>query len=260
MKKIFLLLPAFIFILLTGCLDIIQETTINEKGSGVFEHTMDMSTLIATMKMMIPQEQLTQMESNSVDSIFSLKRIADSITGLTDVEKAIINRGSARIVSKIKDDKLAIGISLPFHNLKEYALVHDIVDKVRFDFATKAIPMNATSAGMSGPDAEEGKAALEAMDIDNVYDLEVEDDKIKSKLNDDKLSKLTSAQAFGKLKEMTQMGGAINYKTVYKLPRAVKEIEGNNIEVSPDKKMVTITRTLEDFIEKPSSLEYTIKY
>jgi hypothetical protein len=56
------------------------------------------------------------------------------------------------------------------------------------------------------------------------------------------------------------MGLVMKANYVINLPRPATKAEGKNVKLSDDKMKVTISATLDDFFDDPSSLEYKIKY
>jgi hypothetical protein len=59
---------------------------------------------------------------------------------------------------------------------------------------------------------------------------------------------------------MASMGMTMNFKTIINLPRPAKKAEGKGIQLSNDKKKITIEGSLDDFLEDASKFEYEIEY
>jgi len=52
----------------------------------------------------------------------------------------------------------------------------------------------------------------------------------------------------------------ITIKTIYNLPKAATKAEGKGINLSADKRKVTIETTLDDFFDNPGLFEYEIEF
>ena len=96
--------------------------------------------------------------------------------------------------------------------------------------------------------------------ISSYFQTTYEKNKMMKKVNKEVFAKLQDDESLKQVKEMSQMGMAMNLKTVINLPRPAKKAVGKGVTLSDDKKKVTIEGTLDDFFEDPSKFEYEIEY
>ena len=76
MKKIPVLLIFAVLFIFPGCLDTVQESTINNDGSGVFVSTMNMGKLLGMVKMFAGEKE--EMKEISIESA----RLLDSLQNI----------------------------------------------------------------------------------------------------------------------------------------------------------------------------------
>ena len=91
MKKFLVFLLIVSAFALVSC-ETTREITLKNDGSGTLVTTTDMSGLIAIAKMSGQGKELDSTEK-SVDTTFSLNKIADSIPGLSATEKELVKKG-----------------------------------------------------------------------------------------------------------------------------------------------------------------------
>ena len=80
MKKLSGLFTIAALLVLSGCFDTVQESTINDDGSGLFVSTMDMGKLLGMVKMVAGEKEgMKEMDKMKKDTTIYLKDIRDSI-------------------------------------------------------------------------------------------------------------------------------------------------------------------------------------
>lgn len=259
MKKIFVVLSLIVAITLTGCFDIVNESTINEDGSGVYSNTTNMGSMINLLKMMGGGDELKELEKVNKDSTISLAHLKDSIENITDLEKSLLKNATLRINFNFPEEIMAITISIPYTKQSDMTAVLRLIteaSKKTFEKElSNALPELGSNEqmGMSSDNSS-------MPDINGYYDIIYEKGKLSKKLNQAKYATVSDDPVFKSMKEMSQLGSPMKLETVFHLPRPVIKAEGIGLKISDDKKKVTIEATMDDFFESPEKLEYTIEY
>lgn len=249
-KLIFSLFTAATF-LLTGCYDLTQEITLNADGSGTLSTTNDMSALIMLAKQMGGAEEMAKAGDQKIDSTFSLKKDADSMSTLSESEKMIARTGSANIMMNLKDEKFRTTLQFPFSKPAEVSMLNTITGKIMGE--TMKNQMGGIPGGM--PDE-----MPEASSLDDYYTLDFTNGELTRKVNKDKYKQAENDEYLKAIKEAGAMGLDMTVNYIINLPRPASKAEGKNLKISDDKKKVTISASIDDFFEDPSSLEFKIKY
>lgn len=250
MKKLSGLFVLICTIFLVSC-ETTQEITINKDGSGSLSNTSDMSNLIGMLK---------TMGGDSVDRIpnadttILLAGIADSIEGLTALQKKIINQGSMKLTLNMQDEKLITKTRFPFQKLDDLRTLNNAMPKVS-EAISKKLPGGDQMANGLGAG---GKAQLKT--FDDFFDVIVTNNLMSKTLNKTKYATVPGDEYMKSLQQMSSMGSPITANYIINLPRPAKKAEGKALKLSQDKKQVTITVTSDDFFDSPSKFEYRIEY
>ena len=96
--------------------------------------------------------------------------------------------------------------------------------------------------------------------IGKYYDMTIQNGLIERKVNEEKLEDLQNDDKLKELKGAGDMMGTVTFRTVIHLPKAAVKAEGERIELSADKKTVTIKSSLMDLFENPKALNFRIEY
>ncbi len=250
MKKILFSLLTATSLFLAGCLETTQEITLNEDGSGTVSMTNDMSALISMAKQMGNSGDMKEADE-VIDSTISLKDGADSIPNLSEEEKELVRKGSLRINMDMPNEKFLTHLSFPFATPGEIGKCSALSQKV----ISETLKGKTGGMGMTG----EGEMP-EASSFDDYYTMEYSNGLLVKTLNKEKYAKVEGDEYFKGLKEAAAMGLTYKANYIIHLPRPVKTTEGKGITLSEDKKQVTLTVELDDFLEDPSKLEFRIEY
>ena len=100
----------------------------------------------------------------------------------------------------------------------------------------------------------------EPSSFDDYYKVEFSNGELTRKVDDKKYAGVGSDKYFEGLKQAAAMGLEMKATYIINLPRPAQKAEGKRLKLSDDKKKVTITATLDEFMEDASVLEYKIKY
>ena len=251
MKK--LLLSFFIAgtLLFAGCYESTQEITLNADGTGTISNTNDMSALIGMAKQMGGGAEMEKSPQQVIDSTISMDKGADSIPNLSPEERAMARKGTLRIRMNLKEEKFVTSLAFPFSSPAEIATYNKLSGKI----------MAETMKGQTGDMGGGGAGQLpEASSFDDYYTYDYSNGELKRKLNKEKYAGVESDEYLKALKEAAGMGLSMKANYIINLPRPAKEVEGKGVKLSDDKKKVTVSASIDDFLENPSLLEFKIKY
>lgn len=262
MKRLIGLSAILGLFILSGCFDTVEETTINDDGSGKIVSTIDMGKMISALSAMGGDEKMKEAEKINIDTTVFLKDVKDSVKSLTDAEKKLLEKGTGQIIMNMKEEKFSISFTIPFSNISDIPAVHGALKKsngkIMKNIMSKIVPeeeKGKNDMDMEGMGDKEGTP-----DLSDYFQASYEKNKMTKKINKEKFAKVDEDKSLSSLKEMGQMGMPVNFKTVINLPKPAKKANGKGITLSDDKKKVTIEGTLDDFFEDPSKFEYEIEY
>jgi hypothetical protein len=249
MKKFIIALCCVGTLFLAGCFESTQEITLKEDGSGTLNNSNDLGALIGLVKQMGGGAELDK-APQTIDSVISLEKGADSISSLTPEEREIARKGKLGITANLKEEKFKTSLSFDFSSPSQISDLNKLTNKILADVMKDKL---AEGAPM-------GDQMPEMSSIDDYYKLEFSNGELTRKVDKDKYEKLASDEYLKGMKEAASMGLVMKANYVINLPRPATKAEGKNVKLSEDKKKVTISATLDDFFDDPSSLEFKIKY
>lgn len=251
MKKILLSFFTAISFLLTGCLETIQEITLNEDGSGVISNTNDMGALIGMAKQMGGAAEMEKAGDQKIDTTFSLAEGIDSIPNLSPEEKQLAGKGTLKINMDLKEEKFSTCLFFPFNRPSEIEQLTKLSGKI----------LSETMKGQMGGESPAGLAEMpEPNSFDNYYNLNFTNGVLIKELNKEKYALAESDEYLAGMKQAGAMGMTMKSSLIINLPRPAKEVEGKAVKLSEDKMKVTIAVDINDFFSDPSLLEFKIKY
>jgi hypothetical protein len=251
MKKLFYLLLCGT-VILAGCFDTTQEITINKDGSGNLTNTTDMSQVIGMAKQ-FGGDQFAEMESMVKDTIMQLDQAADSIPNLSATEIATVKKGSLAVNVNMKEEKFITKLSFPFQQASDIAMLNKLSDKVISEAMKKQMESGATANPMGGE-------MPATSSVDDYYVTTFNKNVIEKKLNKEKYANAAGDEYLKNMQEVAGMGATMTNTLIINLPRAVKKVEGANVQVSDDKKRITIKAGIDDFFDHPEKFEFKIEY
>ena len=269
MKKLLGLWAVAALLIFTGCFDTVEESTLNDDGSGVFVSTTDMGKLIGMLKMFAGEkEEMKELEKMVKDTTIHLKNIKDSLKNLTDAEKKLIDQGTLKIVMNMQDEKFSLNFSFPFTQPGDLVTINSILKKAKQDIMSDQL--KKFKPGELGADSNTNKEEnpllggldndAKSTEVDDYYNYKYDKGKMSKKLNKEMYAKVGDDKSLMTMKEMNQMGMSSTMKTIINLPKPVKKAQGKGVKLSDDRKKITIEGTLDDFFEDGSYFEYEIEY
>lgn len=260
MKKISWLIGVVILLMTTGCFETVEESSINDDGSGVFSSSMDMSKMIALAKNFGgDSKELKEAQTMKKDTVINLKDIKDSLQNLSPQEKKILDKATLKILMSIPDEQFTITFNFPYSRPADLETIASVLKKAKRDMVKNQlngmVPGGEGSNQMGNMGNDEGDS-----EISDYYICTYEKGHLTKKLNKEKYANLENDKSMKTLQEMGQMGMPVDFKTIINLPRAAKKAEGKGVKLSDDRKKVTIEGNLDDFFEDASKFEYNIEY
>ncbi|HEX7846664.1 MAG TPA: hypothetical protein VF476_12755 [Chitinophagaceae bacterium] len=239
-------------IALGGCLDTLEEITLNEDGTGVFNATTDMSKLIGLAKQLGGADAMKGLEK-PVDTSFALQSLFEKDSTMTEVEKSYLKDGTFKANTNMKDEKLVIGMNIPFKKTDDITELRRLSGKMMNDklFA----PLKESMGSVPGLDDQ-----LKPSSFDDYFEIIYSKGLIVKKLNKDKYSSVGNDGYLKNMKEASAMGMGMTSRYVINLPRPATKVEGKSVKLSDDKRKVTVVATVDDFFDSPANLEYKIEY
>lgn len=259
MKRLSVILSLFSLVGLCGCFEITLETTINKDGSGVYSNSTDMGVVMGMLKSM-GGDEAKGLDSLKKDTLVSMAYLKDSITGLTEIQKKLLEKASLRIVFNAAEEKMLMSFEFPFDQPSDLGLINDILKKTRAKAISKELSSMVPGEPGSAEQSMMGESDNETPDLEDYFEYTYEMGKISKKINKEKYATVANDQNLKSIQEMTQLGAPMTMKTVINLPDAATKAEGKGLKLSEDKKKITIEGTIEDFFENPEYFEYIIEY
>ena len=266
MKKISWLFIPVLMLIITGCLDTVDETTINDNGSGTFVHKDDLGKLFSMLTAFAGDDKMKELGQAKKDTTIYLKDVKDSIKHLNSTEMKILESGSLSVNIDAEKEVFSFTFSFPFAKPGDIANINDVLKKAKnqiMDGSMKnamAQGKGAEGKGLFDKELKGEDMEMANSSVNDYYITEYQNGKLSRKVNKAKLANLENDKGMSSLKEMSGMGVNPNMKTVIKLPKPAKKAEGKGIKLSDDKKTITIESTMDDFFEDASLLEYEIEY
>jgi hypothetical protein len=246
MKKLLLLL-VFTSTFLFGCFNSEEDVTINADGSGVYQNVMDMSGMFDMMDMIAAMDtsqnnQLKKVSDKDIDSTFSFKSFIDTVTSLTADQKKLFEKATMRMSINQKEKRFKMTTNYPF---------------TKMDDLQKIIELQQSNK-VPNPFNQSDNGGLPA--INKIMNISFKNGLIERKIDQEKIKNLENNEQLKDMDKAEQMLEAITFSSSFHLPRPVKNIAGEKLKLSSDKKTITVNYTLMDVIKAPSSFEFKVEY
>lgn len=253
MKKLFSLLLIVSLFSLTGCLEIIRDVTINENGSGSFVSSIDMGEIFEIARSMGQEKQLEEARGKQVDTTLLLKQLAEQDEKLPAEDKLLLKEGNIRVVINVDSNLFYSKATLPFKKVEDINKVNLLSQRL----LSKSMDNFLETKDPNQVDDEPRDLGAT---FDEYYITTYSKNSIEKKLNKEKYGSVENDEALKAMQEGAAMGMEVKSKIIYRLPRAAKKVEGKNAVLSEDKKTVTISTGLNDFVTDGTALEFKISF
>ena len=239
---------------LFGCLNTEEELTIDANGSGVYKNSVDLSGLLDMMEMMSSMDTsadagLKKLSEKNIDSTVEFKSFVDTVASLTNEQKKLFEKATVRIQMNQQEKAFKLTMSYPFSELDD---LQKLIELQQSDKLPNPLQQSM------GNEVPPGSGRLPS--IDKIMKMRFTNGLIERKIDQEKLADLKNSEQFKEAGQMDDMMQSITFSSTFNLPKAAKNISGEKLKLSDDKKTATINYTLLDVIKSPSSLEYKIEY
>ncbi len=212
--------------LVTSCLDVEEEITLNQDGSGAYQQTIDLSEMMQMVEGLMgeseeggsAQEMLGAMDSAMQENVAKLRQVG--------------------------------GIGKVHYQLEQYTYT------LGYDFASIEA-LNAATAAL----AASGNEGLPGLNGKNSFSLDKRTLTRSAASVDDIFNEAGATEEDQQALEMAKMMlGNASMTTVYHLPGKVKNVDNQEASLSADGKTVTIEMSFLDLLEGNASLDSEIKF
>ena len=113
---------------------------------------------------------------------------------------------------------------------------------------------------LSGSENPMLENAPQPSSMDDYFNLAFTKGAVTRTLNKEKYVNANNDEYLKGLLESSNFGVPMKSSLVINLPKAAKNVTGKNVQLSADKKKVTVQTTIEDFFDSPDKLEFKIEY
>ncbi len=241
MKKLLLVLLGFATLSLTSCLDIFENITLNNDGSGTYEVKMDMAKGIKIMQDMIGGGgQSSKKKKEKMDSSFSYKSIVDTASELSAEEKKVYGKGICHIKVDEENAVAFVEMKFPFASKNEFATLQNVMHSQNggvnmFDVIDRIMSKMKDAPPIDQREKDELPiGSLSYVLTDNSISCKAKVNNNADKKNDviDDIPK----ELLGMMK--------MNMKLTINLPKPLTSIDNKTAAISSDKKVVIISKEL----------------
>ena len=253
----FLVIP---LLLLTGCLEVTQNLTINKDGSGVISSTTDLSQVV-TLAMQMAGDKMKEQKMN-MDTTVRVNTMFDSAKNMSAANKEMLKNGLVHVVMRMDDNKYLITSTIPFKKMADIEKINTAMQKdVSGRFLDNALKeaMKQSNAGDTSSIPEPRQTPPLSLP-ENYFILTCKNGLISRTADKIKLALLDQDEMLNQMKQIGSMGAPLKTNFVIQLPRPAKKSEGKNLTLSDDKKTVTISNELNDLFEDPTLFEFRVEY
>jgi hypothetical protein len=258
MRILKLMLVALVSVFFVSCLEINEEVTIKENGSGELVSTMDLAQLIDMMQAM-GGEEFEKKKNEKIDSFIYLKSIVDTSKSMTLEQKNLVRDGKMHIKMDMEAKEFKLKMQYPFSSLEKLQKLTSAVSDGGLGFGSmmKDAMGSKPQPGLDQP-SDPSTGGMD--EITAIFDYNVSNGLIKKSVNPEKLKKLLDNPKMAEMQQGADMGIEILYNVSYKLPRPIKKVSNPKAKLSDDKKTVTMRYNLMEIFSKPDQFAFTIEY
>jgi len=247
-------------LLLTGCLEVTQNLTINKDGSGVISGTTDLSQVV-TLAMQMAGDKMKEQKMN-MDTTVQFKTMFDSAKNMSAANKELLKNGLVHVVMRMDDNKYLITSTIPFKKMADIEKINTAMQKdVSGRFLDNALKeaMKQSNAGDTSSIPEPRQTPPLSLP-ENYFILTCKNGLISRTADKIKLALLDQDEMLNQMKQIGSMGAPLKTHFVIQLPRPAKKFEGKNLTLSDDKKTITISNELNDLFNDPALFEFRVEY
>jgi hypothetical protein len=253
-KFLLLILLSFTGLFFTGCMETTEELTIAADGSGTYNVGMDMSGFFDLMDMMKGMDTTANVETKSLqqlDTVVAMRDFTDTASHLSAEEKALMKEAKMKMKMNEADNEFKMEMNFPFTKLGD-------VQKL-MQLSQKSSGGNVMQNMLGNPlGAESGNDQMPS--ISNFYEMVINGNVVERKLNKEKYNELQQNEQLKGAQMAGDMLESIKFNTVIRLPRPAKKVSGTRVQLSADKKTLTLKGNMQDLFQDPEAFTYRIEY
>ncbi len=246
------MLCCFVF---TGCFEVEEKTAFTTATTGNYAITVDMSEMIARLKMFGAGEQLRELPLQDTTILFRDALTTDSV--LTAQEKQTIIAGTLKLQMNREENVMKLTLANPFKDLKQLNQSRDVLFKMLTNTGKGSLPamegLAQTSAGVMNLLDLKALGIVQKADKGLLTQTISNPTRLKTTFEND--------SSLQQLKQMTALLGApVVFKNAFTFPAAITSFQAVNGTLSADKKSLLIRNTLEDLLDNPALFTYQVRY
>lgn len=258
MKFLKFLIVLLIPISFSSCLEINEDVTVSNTGTGKYAMKIDMGQLFELMQSFMPAEELEKADlKRAKDTTISLKDFIDTSSSLSADKKALLRDGTIHLNMNMPEKVFKVDMQYPFTSLANF-------QKLYVNLGESSAGLGDMLKGMTGGGgaSQEGQPQPNINKIASYFDLVTDKNSISRKLNKEKYAAMATDSMMQQLQGMSAMASGMELKMnmTLHLPSPVKKITGAKASVSDSKKTVTVQNNMLDIFEHPENFEFSVQY
>ncbi len=253
MRKVACIFLLSICLVFYSCISTDSETTIHADGSGTVITKIDLS---AMMKMFfaLDTSQNTEAEKNIDSTIYLRDFIAQAEqkkgAAFTKDERELFQNSFMNIKIDFKEQTMLAVITSKFSGMNQLALTASL-NKDAMELSN-TLPPQDTSQGDMGNTLANAVSGMKLTAAEGLIDYSYQGASVTASIEDSSEMQMT---------EQMYALGEMPVKITYNLPRAVKNITAKGkVEISADKKKITISYNMLDGMKDPAIQSYHIEF
>ncbi|HCL04613.1 MAG TPA: hypothetical protein DHW64_00985 [Chitinophagaceae bacterium] len=246
MKRIQVVFVILITILLcTGCFDVIEKYQLNEDGSGKYIVDVDFSRTASSFTSMISSmseedqtDAVSKRKKEVKDSIIYFETQVDSATELSEIEKKVLRKSSARMFIDEPNGQFKITLFYPFAKADELGVIQTAMSRQSYS--------GEEGAGMKMILDNDKLGKFFTLSKQNSFEFQMSSNHIERKIGSVDTAWVSFEEQnnakndLGIMSMFTDMY-KFSMKTEIELPRSLKKIETRgSTTISTDRKKVSI--------------------
>lgn len=246
MKRIQVVFVILITILLcTGCFDVIEKYQLNEDGSGKYIVDVDFSRTASSFTSMISSmseedqtDAVSKRKKEVKDSIIYFETQVDSATELSESEKKVLRKSSARMFIDEPNGQFKITLFYPFTKADELGVIQTAMSRQSYS--------GEEGAGMKMILDNDKLGKFFTLSKQNSFEFQMSSNHIERKIGSVDTAWVSFEEQnnakndLGIMSMFTDMY-KFSMKTEIELPRSLKKIETRgSTTISTDRKKVSI--------------------
>ncbi len=254
MKSSITILAVVVCFLFSACFEIEEKTTLTTADAGKFSLTIDMSKLLAQLKIFGGDEQFNSLQTK--DTTISFKNIMSSDTVFSKQERELLADGSMLLNMNVDKNQMKAVFSAPFKSLSQVADLRNAFFKLISKSGKNALPNMQEGASIVN--------SLTIMDLNSLgFTYKAGNGSISNILTDSaNIQSLLEKHSI--LQQVKMIALMLNIPSTYKreitFANPIKAYSPASGTLSTDKKTIIIKNDFKELFDNPKAFEYSISY